>query len=77
MYAASGRTNEFNAVLEKELSDTALAKLGIKSLDANYLRVSKAADRVGLADFYASHNKFLSKIAHPNGRPCSRPHPPK
>jgi len=65
MCELAGVKNEFEASARKKVDDLALEKLGVKSIDSNYERVSNAAKCVGLDDLYNAWNKHLSKFAHP------------
>jgi hypothetical protein len=60
-----GQKNEFEISGQDALNRVAVAKLGLQSVDSNYLKVLEAAKSVGLEPRYASNNKFLSKLAHP------------
>lgn len=47
------------------LDQLARAKLGLKSLDAEYAAVSAAAKKASMSEWYLPTNRFLSKFAHP------------
>jgi len=65
LHALTGIPNEFGATARKKIAEVAREKLGLESLDGNYLRVADAATVVGLGDWFVPTNSFLSKFAHP------------
>jgi hypothetical protein len=65
LHALRGIPNEFEASARQKIADVAREKLGLDSLDGGYERVADAAKSVGLYDWFAANNSFLSKFAHP------------
>jgi len=65
LHALQGIPNEFEVPARMKIAEVARDKLGLNSLDSDYTRVADAAKGIGLGDFFASNNKFLSKFAHP------------
>lgn len=57
--------NEFEASAREKIAEVVREKLGLNSLEGSYKRVADAAKSIGLGEWYAANNAFLSKFAHP------------
>lgn len=51
----------------KRIANSAQSE-GYEGIDESYQRVHEAATQIGLAAFFRSTNKLLSKFAHPTAR---------
>ena len=65
LHALRGIPNEFEASARQKIAEVARENLGLESLDGGYERVADAAKSIGLHDWFAANNSFLSKFAHP------------
>ena len=65
LHALKGITNEFEAAARQKIAEVAREKLGLDSLEGSYERVAEAAKSIGVYEWFAANNAFLSKFAHP------------